>query len=33
MRAWSPQKSSDLSLYVMFASKMVLVALALLRLG
>jgi hypothetical protein len=30
MRAWSPQKSSDVSLYVMFASKVVLVALALL---
>jgi hypothetical protein len=33
MCTWSRQKSSDVSLYIMFASKIVLVALALLHLG
>jgi hypothetical protein len=31
MRTWSPLKSSDVSLYVMFAGKIVLVGLALVR--
>ena len=33
MRAWSRHVSSDMSLYIMFASKIALVALALLRFG
>jgi hypothetical protein len=33
MRTWSRLKSSDVSLYIMFAGKIALVALAFLRLG
>ena len=33
MRAWSRQQSSDVSLYIMFACKAVLVALAFAHLG
>jgi hypothetical protein len=33
MRTWSRQESSDLSMYIMFASKILLVAFAFLHLG
>ena len=33
MRTWSRPTSSDLSVYIMFAGKIVLVALAFMRLG